>query len=205
MTNFNNTEEKPTPISEPLFFEDGHLTLAAFNLLEQQAETDLLSRLEIAEHIAFCDDCLLMYTEHLEGAELKMPPQPIAPAVKQRLREKEHKLKLVPALTAAACACLVMAVWLTGAPYFKGALAQGVNISGQQAFTLAGPVAAANMEETYVYKPKTSLFDSFNFFSSTGTCSSAGGAGGGQVREEIVAAEDYSEQAAKTDIEEKRE
>ena len=44
-----------------LFRDDGHLTDEALTALAGESLDDL-SRLEIAEHLAFCDLCLQRYT-----------------------------------------------------------------------------------------------------------------------------------------------
>ena len=44
------------------FAPDGHLTDCAFDDL-LHSEPDELARLEIAEHLAFCDHCTERYTE----------------------------------------------------------------------------------------------------------------------------------------------
>lgn len=98
-----------------LFFKNGHLTPAAFELL-QQDNLDELSRLEIAEHLAFCDECLMDYTLFLEGAPLTPAPDNFQSGVQQKLRSRWYTVKFVPALKAAACTALAMGIWLTALP-----------------------------------------------------------------------------------------
>ncbi|MEG2842259.1 MAG: hypothetical protein RR900_02130, partial [Ruthenibacterium sp.] len=70
-----------------LFDTNGHLTDCA--LLAVQAETlDEMNRLEAAEHLSFCDDCLLRYTALLTDDTLLTPQNPIAPPVWSRIRRK---------------------------------------------------------------------------------------------------------------------
>lgn len=58
-----------------LFNIDGHLTNEAFEALIKDENLDELSRLEIAEHLSFCDDCILRYTEYMSDIELKDAPK----------------------------------------------------------------------------------------------------------------------------------
>ena len=61
-----------------VFREDGHLTDEALTALTQ-ASPEGLARLEIAEHLAFCDLCLERYTAMLAGTAVHQafgtPPQ----------------------------------------------------------------------------------------------------------------------------------
>ena len=50
-----------------LFQEDGHLTQYALDALVQDLPLDELSRLEIAEHLSFCDACVDRYSQALEN------------------------------------------------------------------------------------------------------------------------------------------
>lgn len=66
------------------FRDDGHLTDEALSALIQQVPMGELERLEIAEHLAFCDICLQRYTTLLTDAPLltpgaKLPGDPVGP------------------------------------------------------------------------------------------------------------------------------
>ena len=56
-----------------LFRADGHLTDEALTALIREEPLGELERLEMAEHLAFCDWCLQRYTGALEGAALRAP------------------------------------------------------------------------------------------------------------------------------------
>ena len=56
-----------------LFQEDGHLTQYALDALVQDLPLDELSRLEIAEHLSFCDACVDRYSQALENCLLLTP------------------------------------------------------------------------------------------------------------------------------------
>ena len=55
------------------FHTDGHLTDEALAALIRDGRPDELSRLEIAEHLSFCDVCLQRYTDLLSGTTLLEP------------------------------------------------------------------------------------------------------------------------------------
>ena len=59
-----------------IFDRHGHLTDQALEALTGGAPLDELHRLEIAEHLAFCDRCLQRYTERLTDETLLAPPRP---------------------------------------------------------------------------------------------------------------------------------
>lgn len=97
-----------------LFLEDGHLCDEAFDLLSSGAQLDELSRLEIAEHLAFCDLCVDRYTAYLEPSELLTPQEPAVPGVIRRLRQKAVKLFYNRYVTAVAAAAFAIVFWNLG-------------------------------------------------------------------------------------------
>lgn len=98
-----------------LFGEDGHLTKAAFSALAGDEGLGELERLEITEHLSFCDDCLLSYTQFLEeGTLLEGPQEGLRQPVFARLRERMRRLFVNKFVTVAAAVCITMALWLTG-------------------------------------------------------------------------------------------
>ena len=57
-----------------VFRDDGHLSAEALTALARNEDNfDGLERLEIAEHLAFCDECLQRYAMALEGGTLLIP------------------------------------------------------------------------------------------------------------------------------------
>lgn len=70
-----------------LFNDDGCLTAYAFKALDGDS-LDELSRLEIAEHLSFCDKCIDAYSDFLANDSLISPPKPIANTVMMRIRMK---------------------------------------------------------------------------------------------------------------------
>ena len=70
-----------------LFRDDGHLTDEALTALAGESLDDL-SRLEIAEHLAFCDLCLQRYTLALEPQPLLTPSRSCRESLMRRIRER---------------------------------------------------------------------------------------------------------------------
>ncbi|MEG0167402.1 MAG: hypothetical protein RR709_05970 [Ruthenibacterium sp.] len=96
-----------------LFDTNGHLTDCA--LLAVQAQTlDEMNRLEAAEHLSFCDDCLLRYTALLTDDTLLTPQNPIAPPVWSRIRRKTMQVFFNKYTTVAAAASFALILWSAG-------------------------------------------------------------------------------------------
>ena len=57
-----------------LFDPNGHLTDDAFGALLRDEPLDEMERLEISEHLSFCDRCVERYAALLDGSELLSPP-----------------------------------------------------------------------------------------------------------------------------------
>ena len=56
-----------------IFDKDGHLTVQALKALVRNDPLEELTRLEMAEHLSFCDRCLQRYTELLTDDVLLTP------------------------------------------------------------------------------------------------------------------------------------
>lgn len=100
-----------------LFREDGHLTDEALCAAVEQV-LDEMSRLEVAEHLSFCDGCLERYTALLTDDTLLTPARPIAPPVLSRLRKRAVAVMFNRYTTYGAAACLALMLW--GAGVFTG-------------------------------------------------------------------------------------
>ena len=92
------------------FRDDGHLTDEALSALIQQVPLGELERLEIAEHLAFCDICLQRYTTLLEDAPLLTPAQSCRETLWARIRRRT--IRLVTSRYATAAAAVVLALTL---------------------------------------------------------------------------------------------
>lgn len=96
-----------------LFLEDGHLTEEALRAAMDGA-LDEMGRLEVAEHLSFCDGCLLRYTALLDEDALLTPAHPLTPGVLERVRRSVVKLVFSRYAAAAAAVVLAVTFWSTG-------------------------------------------------------------------------------------------
>lgn len=95
-----------------LFDDDGHLNDTSFLLL-QNGDGDDLQRLEISEHLSYCDDCLCRYLENISNIELLTP----VPSMTASIKEKGKRIKaslFYRRFTVAVAAFMAMVLWTTG-------------------------------------------------------------------------------------------
>ncbi|MEA5082883.1 MAG: hypothetical protein VB018_01880 [Lachnospiraceae bacterium] len=95
------------------FDNDGHLTDEALQRLID-GEDDELRRLEIAEHLSFCDRCIERYTLMLEETTLVEPIQSVADSVIARIKKRAARLLFNRYGAMAVAACFTMTLWFTG-------------------------------------------------------------------------------------------
>lgn len=81
-------------------------------------QLDELSRLEAAEHLAFCDACLDRYTALLAGPIIVQPPQDLQKPVWQRIRSQMFRVLTNRYATAAAAVAIAFCLW--GSGLFQG-------------------------------------------------------------------------------------
>ena len=81
-------------------------------------QLDELSRLEAAEHLAFCDACLDRYTALLAGPMIVQPPQDLQKPVWQRIRSQMFRVFTNRYATAAAAVAIAFCLW--GSGLFQG-------------------------------------------------------------------------------------
>ena len=91
-----------------VFRSDGHLTDEALAALVREDELEELTRLEMAEHLAFCDWCLERYTERLTDVELLTPARSCQESLWSRIRART--LRLITSRYATAAAAVVLAL-----------------------------------------------------------------------------------------------
>ena len=91
-----------------IFRRDGHLTDEALAALVNGQSLDETTRLEIAEHLAFCDLCLQRYTDALAGTELLTPEQSCRESLWRRIRARAARLFLNRYAAAAAAVTLAL-------------------------------------------------------------------------------------------------
>ena len=92
------------------FRPDGHLTDEALAALVRSEPLDELVRLELAEHLAYCDDCLQRYTDLLAEDALLSPARSCRESLWVRLRMRTLRLVTSRYATAAAAVALALTV-----------------------------------------------------------------------------------------------
>ena len=98
-----------------IFRHDGHLTDGALAALVAREPLDETARLEIAEHLAYCDLCLQRDTSALAGAPLLAPERSCRESLWRRIRART--IQIFTSRYAAAVAGVVLAltlVWGSG-------------------------------------------------------------------------------------------
>ena len=75
-----------------LFREDGHLTDRALEALVSGRELSEMDRLEMSEHLAFCDLCLSRYTQQLMDEGLMTPAHSCRDTIWWRIRRRAAPL-----------------------------------------------------------------------------------------------------------------
>lgn len=96
-----------------LFDEAGHLTNYAFNCLIND-ELDELSRLEISEHMSFCDDCLLRYMDILDSQQLIEPPELLEKSIIRKLKTRAIRVLVNQYTQMAIAASFALIFWVSG-------------------------------------------------------------------------------------------
>lgn len=93
-----------------LFHKNGHLTDDALDALLRGDVLPELSRLEISEHLSYCDDCLSRYTALLADETLLTPAVSCQKSLWQRIRLRTLRIVTSRYATAAAGIALMVAV-----------------------------------------------------------------------------------------------
>ena len=93
-----------------LFDPAGHLTDGALLALAHEEVPDELARLEMAEHLAYCDQCLHRYTALLAEAPLLTPAHSCRESLWRRVRARALRLLTSRYATAAAAVALALTV-----------------------------------------------------------------------------------------------
>ena len=97
-----------------LFDQNGHLTVEAFSALDSDG-LDELSRLEISEHLSFCDRCLDRYLARLPDSTLETPAHSCRAGLLQHIRRQALRLLENRVAAAAAAVVIVVSLWSGGA------------------------------------------------------------------------------------------
>lgn len=95
-----------------LFDTEGHLTDEGLYALKDGTLDDL-GALEAAEHLSFCDYCLLRYTAMIEAAPeaMKQPMRDLIPQVQSLMRLRSFRIMTNRYVSAAAAVVLGFVMW----------------------------------------------------------------------------------------------
>lgn len=97
-----------------LFYDNGHLTDDALCTLISGGPLSELERLEISEHMSFCDACVAKYVDCLEDSLLLSPIEPVTSSVMKRIRERTRRIFANKYATVIAAACFAIVFWNIG-------------------------------------------------------------------------------------------
>lgn len=93
------------------FDSGGHLTDNALQALLSDGPLTELDRLEIAEHLEFCDACLLRTVEHLPQDALLTPAHSCRNTLWPRIRRRNGRALAGRFATAAAAIAITAGLW----------------------------------------------------------------------------------------------
>jgi predicted anti-sigma-YlaC factor YlaD len=96
-----------------IFDTNGHLTDFALQQL-LTGNPDELTRLEISEHLSFCDRCTIRYTNLLEQSEWLSPTRPLEQDIMKRVGRQTQVVLLRRYASMAVAACFAIVFWITG-------------------------------------------------------------------------------------------
>ena len=97
-----------------LFREDGCMTDAGFRAM-MDGRLDELGRLEAAEHLSYCDQCMDRYTALLTADALEKPPKSVQGAVMGTILARLMQNTYGRAAVAGVAAVLALTLWRSGA------------------------------------------------------------------------------------------
>lgn len=102
-----------------LFFSDGHLTDEALQGL-LDGSLDEMARLEVGEHLSFCDTCLDRYTALLTADVLEEPETHQTLPVMRQVHKRQVNTAARRYATAAAAVAIGSVLWYTGTFHLVG-------------------------------------------------------------------------------------
>ena len=97
-----------------LFREDGCMTDEGFRAM-MDGQLDELGRLEAAEHLSYCDQCMDRYTALLTADVLETPPRGVQGAVMGTIWARLMQNTYGRAAVAGVAAVLALTMWRSGA------------------------------------------------------------------------------------------
>lgn len=134
-----------------IFNENGHLNIETLEALCIGGDFSELERLEIAEHLSFCDCCVTSYTEALDFSPELSPEQPLAPGVIARLRKRFASQLVRKYATVAAAASFAILFWNIGvfdaAARLDGSQLIDIMASSASSFTETSDKLASGISE----------------------------------------------------------
>lgn len=95
-----------------LFNDDGHISENGFLALIEESELPMLPRLELSEHLDFCDICVDRYTGYLMPETLMDPLEETAPVVLKGLKKRFMNILLNRTCRVATAAGLTLVIWM---------------------------------------------------------------------------------------------
>lgn len=98
--------------NEKLFDAEGHLTEEGLYALKDGTLDDL-GALEAAEHLTFCDYCLLRYTKMIDSAPecLQQPMRDLIPQVQNLMKLRSFRIMTNRYVSAAAAVAMGFLLW----------------------------------------------------------------------------------------------
>ncbi len=100
-------------MSTDFFSSDGHLTDYAIKQITTGDATQL-QRLEVAEHISFCNVCLEKHINAFTADSFTEPQIDITKSVMQKIKAKMRRFMLSKVTTYVAAASIALVLWGTG-------------------------------------------------------------------------------------------
>ncbi|HIZ54898.1 MAG TPA: hypothetical protein H9671_01665 [Firmicutes bacterium] len=103
-------------MNDPLYFSsDGHLTDVALQILsDPESNLDELKRLEIAEHLSFCDACLMRSIDILSSAAAPPLEESMSKQIMKHIRTKSRVNWINQYISVGVAACFALLLWITG-------------------------------------------------------------------------------------------
>ncbi len=141
-----------------LFRESGCLTDEGLQAVVD-GTLDEMQRMEAAEHLSFCDECLVRYTQLLTDDVLIAPDETLVPSVMKRVKSKAAQIFFNRYTRVAAAVALAMVLWSIGTfdhfiPAEKG---RQPNIPEQPT---APPVAVTQQIRDFFDSAQQKIYDS---------------------------------------------
>ena len=127
-----------------MFDQNGHLSDQAIATSVSGDELDALTRLEIAEHLSYCDFCLQRYTDALTGNLLLTPEVSCRHTIWRKIRERTVRILTSRYATAAAAMALALTLVWADIPLPEQTLAEGPGLTQRVEKTLDSLMSGVN-------------------------------------------------------------